>query len=280
MKKILIISSFIFLIQDIWGQNERKIYFSNSLFCMVEISHSDTLEYMVKDGYISDSIVSWSFGTIIQLGDTLTLNCFIIYNHKEKKYEFNQSLWTHKICQDELIKYTQKANSQEEIDILPELITRFTVNFYRFINVKYHSSITVYENDEVVKAFYDFDQFIEHFPNDSIKFIKTFINQFNKPKELLFDKAVKNYEIDNYAKALLYATAFRLIYYEFYKKERDVVNDDYILDLIDELSNVALLGDGGNEYAYFNEYNYVLLDKFQHAKELYPKTKRFADVWW
>jgi len=278
MIKIKIIAAFLFFIPLVLGQNEKQVYFSDSLFCIVEFNKKDSLWHIVKDGVAQDSIESWSFGTISKLKDSIHLKCFFTYNHKIKESKCDELIWSKKISKDKFYSKTQVANSQKQLDLLPELTTRFVTNYYWFINTEEHATLTKKDRNETIKHNKCLDLFLDYFKNDSLEFIRRIVSYLDSNQINFHERAYTNFEMGNYEEALFYS--------KIYSSLKDSLNYDeklydkkFDINYIYEVSMIHHLN-LQHEYAYFNPYNYVLLDKFEQSKKLFRKTKRYGDVWW
>lgn len=257
----------------IFGQNENRIYFSDSLFCMYEYNNRDTLWNIVKDGFTMDSIFSWSFGTITKSKDTLNLNCFLKYDRNKEEYKCDEYLWSKKISMNAFYEKTNIANLHGDTNMLSELTTRFVIDFYRLINKKEHNYLTLQDRNETVRAYKCLDLFLNYFPNDSLRFIRRIVSYLDSSQVDFYKRASQNFKNKNYGEALFYS--------KIYPYLQDSINYDkkYEINEIYEISMIHYL-DLQHIYAYFNQYNYVLLDKFKQSKKLFPKTKRYSEVWW
>jgi hypothetical protein len=276
--KIEITTIFLFFSLVIVGQNEKKIYFSDSLFCLVEFNHTDTLWHIVKDGAVRDSVESWSFGTISKSKDSINLNCFLTFNRKNKENRCGETLWTRTISRKEYIEKTSVANSKEECDLLPKLTTKFVTNYYWFINAAEHSALNEQDRNETIKYNKFLGFFLDYFQNDSLKFIRRIVSYLDSSNVNFHEKAFENFEKENYGEALFYSKVYSSMKYELNEEEVLYNGKHYIYDIY-EISMIHYL-DLQHVYAYFNPYNYALIDKIKQSKGLFPKTKRYGDVWW
>jgi len=255
------------------GQKGSQVYFSDSLFCIVEYSNEDTLWHIEKDKYVKDSIVTWSFGTVEKTKDTVKLNCFLIYYQNKELYKCDEWLWAKTISLQEYYEKSITINIEKVALVLPELASRFISNFYSMINKQEHNILTSEDRIETVKAYKCLDYFLNHFHNDSLKFIKRITSYLDSTQIDFYERAVNNFVNKNYGEALFYS--------KLYPYVEDSINNDekFEIDEIYEISMIHYL-DLQHEYAYFNQYNYLLVDKFEQSKEMFPNAQRYGDVWW